>query len=60
MRMTALARISNCKRRAHPLVREDVIQGLKMQVFSWKIKLLVVSLKGVVTKTNSLAVNCQS
>jgi hypothetical protein len=36
-RLTALARItSNCKRQTHPLVREDVTEGLWSQGFSWK------------------------
>jgi hypothetical protein len=56
--MTAPARTSrNCKRHTHPLVREDLTLGLYPQVFSWKIKLLVVGLKGLVAKTNCLAVN---
>jgi hypothetical protein len=51
LRITALARsISNYKRQIHPLVREDVMQEL--------IKLLVVSLKGFLTKESSLVVNC--
>jgi hypothetical protein len=32
--------------------REDVTYGLQSQVFSWKIKILVVSLKGLGVKTN--------
>jgi hypothetical protein len=52
LKLTALARTSsNCKRQTHPLVREDITQGLELQVFIWKIKLLVVSLKGLVAKT---------
>jgi hypothetical protein len=51
--MTALARISgNCKLQSHPLVTEDVAKGLEAQLFSWKIKILVVGLKELVAKTN--------
>jgi hypothetical protein len=34
------------------LVREDVTQGLIPKVFSWGKKILVMSLKGLDTKTN--------
>jgi hypothetical protein len=51
--MTALARTkSNCIRQTHPLAREDVATGLSLQMFRWKIKILVVGFKGLVTKTN--------
>jgi hypothetical protein len=43
---------SNRKGQTSPLLREDISQGLLPQVFSWKIKLLVVGLKGLVAKTN--------
>jgi hypothetical protein len=33
---------------------------LQLEVFSWKIKVLVVGLKGLVAKTKYLAVNRQS
>jgi hypothetical protein len=43
--MIALVRASrNCERGCY--------KGLSLQVFSWKIKILVVDLKGLVAKTN--------
>jgi hypothetical protein len=50
--MTALARTSrNCKRHTHPLVREDVTKDYHRKGSIGK-KLQVVSLKGLVAKTN--------
>jgi hypothetical protein len=50
--MTALARASsNCKRQTHPLVREMLRKDYKCKG-SVEKKLLVVSLKGFVAKTN--------
>jgi hypothetical protein len=61
LKMTTLARTSsNCKRQSQPLVRDAVTWGLWPQVFSYKIKLVVVSLNGLVAKTNWWAVNRQS
>jgi hypothetical protein len=55
LRMTSLARTSiNCKRQRGCYIRTTT------QVFSLKIKLLVVSLKGLVAKTKWFAVNLQS
>jgi hypothetical protein len=50
--MTALVRASqrNCKRQTHSLVREDVTKDYHKKCSVEKI--LVVSLKGLVAKTN--------
>jgi hypothetical protein len=45
----------SCKQQTHPLVRENLTE-----VFSWKIKLLIVSLKGLVAKKKLIGVNLQS
>jgi hypothetical protein len=51
--MTALARASsNCKLQTHPRVKEGVINNYERKYSVEKIKLLVVSLKGLVAKTN--------
>jgi hypothetical protein len=60
-RMNALARTSrNCKWQNDPLFRKDVIWGLWPQVLNWEKKILAVSLKGLSSKTNWLALNRQS
>jgi hypothetical protein len=46
--MTALAKArSKCERQTYSLAKDNVTQGLRQQVFSWKIQILVVGLKGM-------------
>jgi hypothetical protein len=61
LRMTALTKTSsNCKDRPILLSERMLHKAYYPLVFSWKIKLQVVGLKCLVTKTNWLAVNRQS
>jgi hypothetical protein len=50
--MTALAKASNCKLQTHPLVRERMLHKGYERKCSGEKELLVVSLKGLVAKTN--------
>jgi hypothetical protein len=51
--MTALTKASrNCKRQTYPLVRENVNMRTIIARVQLKKKMLVVSLKGLVVKTN--------
>jgi hypothetical protein len=59
--MTAMAKASsNCKRQTHPLVRRMLHKDYDRKCSVEKKTLQVVSLKGIVAKTNLLAVNLHS